>query len=59
MSARGNRSLEKDLREGSIFILQHHSYLSCRLGMRVFCPYSNGPDVSELKAEMKSSLMAL
>ncbi len=44
-------------REGSIFILQHHSYLSYRLGMCMFCSYSNGPDGTELNAEMKSSLM--
>ena len=45
-------------REGNIFILQHHNYLSCCLGICMFCWYSNGPDGTELKAEMKSSLMA-
>lgn len=40
-------------REGGIFILQHRG-----LGVCMFCPYSNGPDGTELRAEMKSSLMA-
>ena len=43
----------KRKREGGIFISQHR-----RLGVCMFCPYSNGPDGTELRAEMKSSLMA-
>lgn len=39
-------------REGSIFIVQHHSDLACFVAA-VICP-----DVTELGTEMKSSLMA-
>lgn len=34
----------KRKREGGIFIPQYHSDLSCRLGVCMFCWYSNGPD---------------
>lgn len=48
------RGVEEDdrkrKREGGIFILQHRG-----LGVCMFC---NGPDGTELRAEMKSSLMA-
>lgn len=60
VSQRGNRSMKRKRgagedserkREGSIFIVQHHSDLACFFA--VICP-----DATELGAEMKSSLMA-
>lgn len=46
----GAEEERKRKREGRIFILQHHSYLSCRLACACFA--------RTLMAEMKSSLMA-
>lgn len=49
----GRRRRQKEEEGGRYFHFAQRG-----LGVCMFCPYSNGPDGTELRAEMKSSLMS-